>query len=80
MHIPDQCPQCGSDEGIKIINTNGTNAGIDVYCEDCGWPDENRMPERKRCPCITGKRGLTENPDCETEIECSECNGTGWLG
>jgi len=34
------CPQCGSD--IIEANTNGTPEGIDRYCEDCGWPDENR--------------------------------------
>jgi predicted RNA-binding Zn-ribbon protein involved in translation (DUF1610 family) len=38
----DRCPQCGSDTGIKVVNTNNTSAGVDIYCEDCGWPDENR--------------------------------------
>ena len=34
------CPQCGA--GIIEANTNGTAEGIDRYCEECGWPDENR--------------------------------------
>lgn len=29
------CPQCQSDTGIKIPR------GMDAYCEDCGWPDED---------------------------------------
>lgn len=30
------CPQCKSKTGIKIPN------GDPVYCEDCGWPEDNR--------------------------------------
>mgnify|MGYP001571203325 CR=1 FL=1 len=30
--IPDACPQCKSDTGIKIPRDRS------VYCEDCGWP------------------------------------------
>lgn len=34
-HIHGCCPQCKSKTGVKIIR-NG-----DIYCEDCGWPDED---------------------------------------
>lgn len=34
-HINGCCPQCKSETGVKIIR-NG-----DIYCEDCGWPDED---------------------------------------
>jgi hypothetical protein len=34
-NIDGCCPQCKSKTGVKIIR-NG-----DIYCEDCGWPDEN---------------------------------------
>lgn len=30
-----KCPQCKSEEGVKIPN------GLPIYCEDCGWPDED---------------------------------------
>ena len=36
------CPQCGSETGIKIVNTDNTPKGVDTYCEDCGWPDDDR--------------------------------------
>lgn len=33
--INGKCPQCGSETGVKIPREGG------VYCEDCGWPDED---------------------------------------
>lgn len=30
------CPQCQSETGMKFPNA------CNPYCEDCGWPDENR--------------------------------------
>ena len=30
-----KCPQCESISGVKIPN------GLPIYCEDCGWPDED---------------------------------------
>ena len=30
-----RCPQCDSDTGVKIPREGG------IYCEDCGWPDED---------------------------------------
>ena len=38
-HLPI-CPQCGAR--IYEVNTNGTPEGVERYCEDCGWPDEDR--------------------------------------
>lgn len=29
------CPQCKSETGVKIPR------GLTIYCEDCGWPDED---------------------------------------
>ncbi len=30
-----RCPQCNSWEGLKFPR------GLEPYCEDCGWPDED---------------------------------------
>jgi hypothetical protein len=38
--IANRCPQCG--EQLVTANTNGTEEGLDTYCEECGWPDEVR--------------------------------------
>jgi len=35
---PSKCPQCGD----PIIQTNLGGGKADDYCENCGWPDENR--------------------------------------
>jgi predicted RNA-binding Zn-ribbon protein involved in translation (DUF1610 family) len=35
---PSKCPQCGD----PIIQTNLGGGKTDDYCENCGWPDENR--------------------------------------
>lgn len=34
----ETCPQCGAD----VIQTNLGGGKTDDYCEECGWPDENR--------------------------------------
>ena len=34
---PNECPQCGE----TLIQTRG----LEHYCEDCGYPDENRDSE-----------------------------------
>lgn len=31
-----KCPQCKSKTGIKEPR------GLSVYCEDCGWPEDDR--------------------------------------
>ena len=33
--IKGLCPQCQSDTGLKYPR------GMGVYCEDCGWPEED---------------------------------------
>ena len=33
--IPLVCPQCNSRVGMKYPR------GLDIYCEDCGWPDSD---------------------------------------
>ena len=33
-----KCPQCGE----SIVQTNLGDGKTDDYCEECGWPDENR--------------------------------------
>jgi len=35
VELNGKCPQCGSGTGVKIPREGG------VYCEDCGWPDED---------------------------------------
>lgn len=35
---PEKCPQCGA----PVIQTNLGGGKTDDYCEECGWPDENR--------------------------------------
>ena len=42
-----KCPQCG--ETLITVNTNGTKEGLDTYCEECGWPDDNLEPNP---PCV----------------------------
>lgn len=37
----DTCPQCGD----QIIQTNLGGGHSDDYCENCGWPDENRTEQ-----------------------------------
>ena len=32
----ENCPKCNSWEGLKFPRTEGP------YCEDCGWPHDNR--------------------------------------
>ena len=34
------CPQCQE----TLVHANIGNGKVDVYCEDCGYPDENREP------------------------------------
>ena len=38
------CPQCGE----PLIFTNLGNGTIDVFCEECGWPDDN-LPPNPQC-------------------------------
>jgi hypothetical protein len=37
------CPQCGN----SLIHANIGNGTVDTYCEECGWPDENRIAKEK---------------------------------
>lgn len=37
------CPQCGAR--LIEVNTSGAQNGIDRYCEECGWPNEDRTFE-----------------------------------
>jgi len=41
--VGNKCPQC--QEQLIHTNTNNTKDGIDTYCENCGYPDENRLLE-----------------------------------
>jgi hypothetical protein len=41
------CPQCG----VPTVQANLGGGKTDVYCEECGWPDEN-LPEHAPCDCI----------------------------
>jgi len=36
--MKSNCPSCGE----SLIHTNTGAVVIDVYCENCGWPDEWR--------------------------------------
>jgi hypothetical protein len=42
------CPQCGE----LLVHANLGNR-VDVYCEDCHWPDDNLPPAP---PCVICKR------------------------
>jgi RNase P subunit RPR2 len=35
------CPNCRS----SLVHVNPGTGEIDTYCEDCGWPDEERVDE-----------------------------------
>ena len=35
LAVDYRCPQCQSYTGVKIPR------GLPIYCEDCGWPDED---------------------------------------
>lgn len=35
LAVKTNCPQCHSVSGIKMPR------GLPIYCEDCGWPDED---------------------------------------
>jgi hypothetical protein len=78
--VPEVCPQCQSRQGIKVVNTNGTQEGVDVYCEDCGWPDEDfGGGHQEGCPCpIEECAGhleyqTPENCACHISPPCSAC-------
>lgn len=46
------CPQCQE----SLIQANLGGGKVDVYCEECGWPDENREPNPN---CVTcGEPGV----------------------
>ncbi len=38
---PEKCPQCGE----SVIQTNLGHGQTDDHCEECGWPEENRIPQ-----------------------------------
>lgn len=37
------CPCCGE----LLVYANLGDGAVDVYCEDCGWPDEDRESEEE---------------------------------
>lgn len=59
--IENICPQCQE----TLIQVNLQQGGMDVYCENCGWPDENRPPN-PNCG-ICGKPGVGI---CNTHWRC----------
>jgi len=58
-----KCPQCGE----SIVQTNLGNGQTDDYCEDCGWPDENRALEM----CRPAKEWMDEIPQIAREVDKS---------
>lgn len=38
LQLLEKCPQCGA----MLIYVNPGNGTVDTYCEECGFPDENR--------------------------------------
>ncbi len=38
LQLLNKCPQCGEN----LIYANLGNGTVDTYCEECGFPDENR--------------------------------------
>lgn len=37
-HAQRHCPQCDA----HTVDANLGDGTVDTYCEECGWPDENR--------------------------------------
>ena len=60
-----KCPQCGAV--LIQINTDGTNAGLDTYCEECGYPEEDR-PENPQC-VVCGMSGVGI---CDEQWRCED--------
>ncbi len=63
------CPQCKSDTGVKMPRNDS------IYCEDCGWPDDDfgKEDETEKCPAcgeIATQKGVVS--------ECKTC-GNSWL-
>lgn len=43
-----KCPQCGE----AVIQTNLGGGKTDDYCEECGWPDEDRRHPADPVKCL----------------------------
>lgn len=43
--LVEVCPQCGA----STVQANLGNGKTDVYCEECGWPDEDFGTPDCRC-------------------------------
>lgn len=54
MPKSNKCPQCG--EELVSANTDGTKDGVQTYCENCGYPEEDR-PENPAC-VVCGQPGV----------------------
>lgn len=76
MTEDNKCPQCKAE--LIQVNTNGTAGGIDIYCEECGYPDENRtstsnkkaeeLAERVALKCYDAHK-----PYCVAPDSCPTC-------
>ena len=62
---PSKCPQCGE----PIIQTNLGGGKTDDYCEDCGWPDENRVEKPQGEIRVTYEQLETVLKECRSRIE-----------
>ena len=36
-----------ANERLYAVNTNNNPEGVDIYCDNCGWPDDNRQDEEQ---------------------------------
>lgn len=62
---PSTCPQCGD----PIIQTNLGGGRIDDYCENCGWPDENRPPVKQFCLSCGATHYKEICPECGSDAQ-----------
>ncbi len=43
LQLLNKCPQCGEN----LVYANLGNGTVDTYCEECGFPDENRAEAKE---------------------------------
>ena len=68
------CPQCGD----PVIQPRDS----EEYCENCGWPDENRDQDDRKCEACDGVGTIDESLGGEAfsnpASTCPDCDGRGY--
>lgn len=65
---PTECPQCAA----SLIQPRDSER----YCEECGWPEENRMPDEHLIERHEGQIIFIHGPDCAGFCDYA-CNHLG---